>query len=403
MNGSPAILVDHVGKKYCKSLKKSMFYGIQDIAKNTVGMGTNSRILRKDEFWAVDDVSFSLNRGEILGIIGSNGAGKTTLLKMLNGIFWPDKGKITISGNVGALIAVGAGFHPMLTGRENIYVNGAILGMSKMDIDDKFDSIVDFADIGDFLDTSIKFYSSGMFVRLGFSIAVHGNPDILLVDEILSVGDVEFQNKCMNKIGELMAKGITTVLVSHNMISIRRICGQCIWVDAGKIKKLGDPLEVTNEFQTWSMEKGKNTDKGSNNDQDLHIEDIFFFGEDGKRRDEFVSDEPIHVGIIVRPEIELEGIKVEIKVKSSMGIEILHIFDPLEKCFTPQQKQKIVLRLKKIPLSKDLIHANVLLWNKDMTQLYARRSSQNYFRIDNNKISKGNLDVSYKLYMEEWS
>jgi len=337
MRDAPTIQVDHVAKKYCKSLKRSMLYGISDIARNTVGLGTHSWKLRKDEFWAVNDVSFSLNRGETLGIIGSNGAGKTTLLKMLNGIFWPDKGKITISGNVGALIAVGAGFHPMLSGRENIYVNGAILGMNKREIDAKFDSIVEFADIGDFLDTSIKFYSSGMFVRLGFSIAVHCNPDILLVDEILSVGDVEFQNKCMNKIGELMSRGTTTVLVSHNMISIRRICDRCAWVEAGKIKNYGDTLEVTDTYQTWSLEKGIKTEYGSNNDQDIHIEDVFFSGEDGKRRDKFASDEPIHVGIIVRPEKELEGIKLEIKVKSSMGVEILHTFNTIEECFTPEQ------------------------------------------------------------------
>jgi len=184
-----AITVDHVSKKYCKSLKRSMLYGVTDIGRNTLGLSSHSGNLRKSEFWAVDDVSFEVKKGETLGIIGPNGSGKTTLLKMLNGIFWPDKGKITVKGRVGALIEVGAGFHPLLTGRENIYINAAILGMTKEEVDEKFDDIVEFADIGDFLDTPVKFYSRGMYVRLGFAVAVHCEPDILLVDEVLAVGD----------------------------------------------------------------------------------------------------------------------------------------------------------------------------------------------------------------------
>src|SRR4030042_3217494 len=182
-----AIKVEHVSKKYCKSLKRSMLYGVQDIGRNMVGLSSRSDRLRKNEFWAVDDISFEVKRGETLGIIGPNGAGKTTLLKMLNGIFWPDKGKITMKGEFGALIEIGAGFHPLLTGRENIYINAAILGMKKKYVDEKFEDIIKFADIGDFIDTPVKFYSSGMFVRLGFAVAVHCEPDILLVDEVLAV------------------------------------------------------------------------------------------------------------------------------------------------------------------------------------------------------------------------
>jgi len=148
MNQDTAIKVQNISKKYCRSLKRSMLYGICDVSRNICGLGTKSDQLRPNEFWATDNISFEIKRGESFGLIGPNGCGKTTLLKLLNGIFWPDKGKITVKGRVGALISVGAGFHPMLTGLENIYVNGAILGMSKKDIDDKFDSIVDFADIG---------------------------------------------------------------------------------------------------------------------------------------------------------------------------------------------------------------------------------------------------------------
>src|SRR3989338_5089706 len=189
MSDDIAIKVENVSKKFCRSLKDSMLYGMTDIGKNLIGLGSNSSVLRKNEFWAVEGISFEIKRGESFGLIGPNGSGKTTLLKMLNGIFWPDKGKITTRGRVGALIAVGAGFHPLLTGRENIYINGAILGINKKEVDEKFDPIVEFADIGNFLDAPVKHYSSGMYVRLGFSIAVHCDPEVLLVDEILAVGD----------------------------------------------------------------------------------------------------------------------------------------------------------------------------------------------------------------------
>jgi len=188
-----AIKVESVSKKYFKSPKRSMLYGVKDIARNTFGLSSHSDELRKDEFWAVDEVSFEVKKGETLGMIGPNGSGKTTMLKMLNGIFWPDKGKIAVKGRVGALIEVGAGFHPLLTGRENVYINAAILGMTKKETDKKFDDIIKFADIGDFLDVPVKHYSSGMFVCLGFAVAVHCEPEILLVDEVLAVGDLHLQ------------------------------------------------------------------------------------------------------------------------------------------------------------------------------------------------------------------
>ena len=198
-----AIKAEHVSKKFCKSLRYVMTYGAADITRDFFSIKSKTEELRDGEFWAVNDVSFELKRGETLGIIGPNGSGKSTILKMLNGIYLPDHGRLKIEGRVGALIEVGAGFHPMLTGRENIYVNGTILGLSKREIDKKFDGIVDFADIGDFLDSPVKHYSSGMFVRLGFAVAVHCEPDVLLIDEVLAVGDTEFNLKCYQKIQEI--------------------------------------------------------------------------------------------------------------------------------------------------------------------------------------------------------
>lgn len=255
MNDDIAIKVDHVSKKYCKSLKLSMLYGINDIGRNTLGLSSHSDKLRKDEFWAVDDVSFEVRKGETLGIIGPNGSGKTTLLKLLNGIFWPDKGKITIKGKAGALIEVGAGFHPLLTGRENVYINAAILGMTKDEVDERFNYIVEFAEIGDFIDAPVKFYSSGMFVRLGFAVAVHCEPDILLVDEVLAVGDTGFQNKCFNKIGELKKNGTTTILVSHNMHIISTFTQKLIFLNKGKAKYFNSVAEGIKEYTKLFINK----------------------------------------------------------------------------------------------------------------------------------------------------
>ena len=236
MVSDTTILFDGVSKKYCKSLKRSMMYGATDIGKNLVGLGSQPGTLRPSEFWAVEDVSFEIKRGQCVGLMGLNGSGKTTLLKLMSGIFWPDKGKVSTRGRIGALIAVGAGFHPLLTGRENIMVNGAILGMSKRDVLKQFDAIIDFADIGDFLDTPVKYYSSGMFVRLGFAIAVFANPDILLIDEVLAVGDRNFQIKCYRKIHELKKRDdVTIVLVSHNEYDMREYTSRCVVMDHGRL------------------------------------------------------------------------------------------------------------------------------------------------------------------------
>ncbi|MDA0973020.1 MAG: ABC transporter ATP-binding protein, partial [Bacteroidetes bacterium] len=184
------ITVDRVSKKFCKELKRSLLYGLQDIL--SLG-GGNTDELRKNEFWAVKEVSFELRRGDCLGLIGHNGAGKSTLLKMLNGLISPDEGSITIHGRVGALIELGAGFNPILTGRENIYNNGAVLGFSKSEIDAKLQEIIDFSEIEEFIDMPIQNYSSGMKVRLGFAVAANLEPDLLLVDEVLAVGDAGFR------------------------------------------------------------------------------------------------------------------------------------------------------------------------------------------------------------------
>jgi ABC-type polysaccharide/polyol phosphate transport system, ATPase component len=204
--------------------------------------------LKPKEFWALQDVSFRVDRGEALGIVGPNGSGKSTTLKILSGILKPTSGTMQVNGRISALIEVGAGFHPDLTGRENIFLNGAILGMNRSEVQKKMDAIIDFSGISGFIDTPVKRYSSGMYARLGFSIAAHVEPEILLVDEVLSVGDFTFQGRCIQKMNDILKNGTTVIFVSHNMESVLSLCGRAILLVDGKISREGEPAEVIAEY-----------------------------------------------------------------------------------------------------------------------------------------------------------
>lgn len=227
------IKAENVSKKFAIDLKRSLYYGVKDVLWK-VGGKERKNELRKSEFWAVKNISFELKRGECLGLIGHNGAGKSTLLKMLNGLINPDEGSIMMRGKVGALIELGAGFNPILTGRENIYNNAAVMGFSKKEVDAKFDEIVTFSEIGEFLDMPVQNYSSGMKVRLGFAVAAQMEPDILLIDEVLAVGDVGFRIKCLNRIQELL-KHCAVIFVSHSMPQIGKICTHTMLLNKGEV------------------------------------------------------------------------------------------------------------------------------------------------------------------------
>jgi len=225
---------ESVSKKFCLDFKQSLIYGLKDVLSSGSKTKSHKDKLRKNEFWAVKNISFELQRGECVGLIGQNGAGKSTLLKMLNGLINPDQGKITMRGRIGALIELGAGFNPILTGRENIYNNGAVLGFTKEEIDNKFDQIVEFSEIGDFIDSPVQNYSSGMKVRLGFAVAAQMEPDILLIDEVLAVGDLGFRIKCLNRIAEML-KSTAVIFVSHSMPAIGKICNSSILLNKGEL------------------------------------------------------------------------------------------------------------------------------------------------------------------------
>ena len=212
---------------------------------------------KKTDFWALSDVSFEIKKGEVIGLIGSNGAGKSTLLKVVSGVMKPTKGKVTVNGQVSPMIELGAGFDMELTARENIYLNGAILGYSKQFIDEKFEEVVEFSELRDFLDAPVKNFSSGMIAKLAFSIATVVDPEILIVDEILSVGDIKFQEKSKNKMMEMIKGGTTVLYVSHSLDSIKELCNRVIWLEHGNVVKTGDAKKICDEYYQKQMGEHK--------------------------------------------------------------------------------------------------------------------------------------------------
>ena len=229
----PLIEVENISKKFAFSLKRGLYYGLIDTISVMCGIQPCVDKLRDKEFWALQDINFSVEKGESIGLVGCNGSGKTTLLRLISGIYPPSKGTIKIRGSIGSLIAVGAGFHPHMTGRENIFLNGSLLGMSMKDLKRSFDDIVEFAGVGRFVDSPVATYSSGMSLRLAFSVAIHCNIDILLADEILAVGDEAFKQKCAQKMRELKRQGVSLVIVSHLAQQIRENCDRIVLINKG--------------------------------------------------------------------------------------------------------------------------------------------------------------------------
>jgi lipopolysaccharide transport system ATP-binding protein len=264
----PAIKVEHLSKQYHIGGPQARYKTFRDSAMEFFKSPLKKVISTKDQtIWALRDVSFEIQPGEVVGVIGCNGAGKSTLLKLLSHITSPTEGRIEIYGRVGSLLEVGTGFHPELTGRDNIYLNGAILGMKRWEINRKFDEIVEFAEIEKFIDTPVKHYSSGMYMRLAFAVAAHLEPEILLVDEVLAVGDAEFQKKCLGKMGEVADEGRTVLFVSHNMTAIKKLCQHAILLHGGKIVKNDDAIDVVSYY----LDSERNYDSAEKFWDDINI------------------------------------------------------------------------------------------------------------------------------------
>lgn len=241
--------VENLSKKFCRSLNRSLFYGIQEIVDDVLIRKGSKETLREGEFWALRNVSLKLKRGTALGLIGANGSGKTTLMRVISGIIKPTSGRVSIRGRVAPLLALTAGFNPLLTGRENIYLNMSILGLSREEINEAFEEVVEFSEIDYALDAPVQTYSSGMAARLGFSCAIHTNPDILLIDEVLAVGDLSFRTKCQHRLKEMREGGTSFVMVHHSPQIILALCSSAVYLSGGNLVLSGDPQAVVNKYE----------------------------------------------------------------------------------------------------------------------------------------------------------
>jgi lipopolysaccharide transport system ATP-binding protein len=397
--------VDNVSKRFCRDLKKSLWYGVRDIGRELLPVGRERKAggreqgaegkgqraeggsthqpsttnpqptttaegappLRPGEFYALKNVSFELRRGECLGLIGANGAGKSTLLKLISGLIKPDGGSIRRRGRLGALIELGAGFNPVLTGRENIYVNAAILGLTKKETDAKFDEIVAFADIGDALDAPVQTYSSGMKVRLGFAVAAHLEPDILLIDEVLAVGDLAFRLKCFNAIGQLHAKGCCFVLVSHDRQNLARVCTSALLLIDGMAVNLGslsDIFQLENEcYNSRCSSSIAVRDRGKSN--------VPRFGLITLDPNSIPPGGSVTVDIEVINPQHMQGLRIMIDILTSDGFPLGSFGSPLKGLVVPTFYRSLIrLCLNDLPLLRGLYSIRLYLRGQGLSEQY---------------------------------
>jgi ABC-type polysaccharide/polyol phosphate transport system ATPase subunit len=320
------ISVENVSKKFCRDLRRSLLYGVRDIATELTG-GKRNQTLRSKEFWALKDVNFKLRRGQAIGLVGANGAGKSTLLRIISGLIKPDIGIVKIKGRVAPLIALGAGFNPLLTGRENIYANMSILGLSTKEIAAKFQEVIDFAEIWDAIDTPVQNYSSGMAARLGFACAIHTEPEILLIDEVLAVGDIKFKAKCYRQLHQLRQQGTSFVLVNHNSQAILNVCDSAIYLVKGELIASDDPKTVIEKYEEdlFMDSQKKNSEvmylpeKSASESFGLDLIHLFFRDAEGKILESLKSGEPTSFCVGCRAHKKFDNVTLHLKITELGG------------------------------------------------------------------------------------
>lgn len=400
-NSEVLIKVENVSKKFCRRLKRSLWYGMKDLGAELIGRSNSHKDLRKDEFWAVRDVSFELKRGECLGLIGPNGSGKSTLLKMLNGLIKPDKGKITMRGRVGALIELGAGFNPILTGRENIYINGSVLGFTNEQISDKFESIIEFADIGEFIDTPVQNYSSGMRVRLGFAVAAHMEPDVLIIDEVLAVGDMGFIIKCINRMQKLI-QNTSVIFVSHAMPMVSLVCTKVMVLDSGKVGDYNNDVNSGIDYYLSKFDSSKGSVSGNGK---AVISDVVLSnghqcasGNDKLPLD-YGDDLSIEMKLTLSSSVEQVGIKVLF-----LSIQMLSVADCLsEFCgfeINPEKHSKIKLKISNMQLNMGIYSICVVVTDLSNNEILTRNDSVAYIQAMTKYTSWAPIILSGKWSMD---
>ncbi|MEL7354258.1 MAG: ABC transporter ATP-binding protein [Cyanobacteria bacterium J06560_5] len=318
-----------VSKKFCRDFKRSLLYGMQDISQEVLAIRNDkNNNLRRQEFWALQDVSFDLHRGDALGLIGKNGSGKSTLLRIIAGLIKPDVGSVEVYGRVAPLIALGAGFNPVLTGRENIYANMSILGLKRTEIDERFEEVVEFAELANAIDSPVRSYSSGMAARLGFSCAVHTSSEILLIDEVLSVGDIRFRAKCSRRLARLRDQGASFILVSHNSQSILSICEKAIYLQYGKVLGKGSAEQVIENYESNLFASDLNASidsklklkpKAESESTGLDITEVFFVDSSSKIVDFIETGKPISLTVTVNARNQYDDIFIRFIIREISG------------------------------------------------------------------------------------
>lgn len=399
-----AISVNNLGKQYRIGAAETKFrYNmLRDVIVDTVYapvrlakalIGKSERRANQNFVWALDDVSFDLEEGNVLGIVGRNGAGKSTLLKILSRITDPTRGTVSVRGRVGSLLEVGTGFHPELTGRENIYMNGAILGMKRTEIDSKFDEIVDFSEVTQYIDTPVKRYSSGMYLRLAFAVAAHLEPEILVVDEVLAVGDAEFQKKCLGKMGDVAQQGRTVLFVSHNMSAILRLTSEAIVLNKGKLIMRGPTQEAVDFYlSSGQAQAGERTwDADEIPAASAPFTPISLKVKDGRGKvvDTIRSTEPVTLEFEYQLGSQVTGLRVGMYVSTMRGEYVLTSFDTDQ----PQLFEKFDTRKAGRYVSRATLPADIFNEGRYSVGVNASSFGVRRYFMDENALAF-NVDIS---------
>jgi ABC-2 type transport system ATP-binding protein len=390
--GTPAIAVDDVSKVFRLYREKPSSLKARLLTSRS----------RAEEFWALRDVSFEIQQGESLGLIGHNGSGKTTLLKVIAGILRPTSGSVRQVGRIAALLELGAGFHPELTGRENVYLNASFLGLTRRETDRVYPDIVDFAELTDFMDNQVKFYSSGMLVRLGFAVAVHVDPDILLIDEVLAVGDEAFQARCLERVRRFQREGRTIVLVTHALDTVRQVCDRAVMLDHGLVHAIGSPEEVVYELRYVLLRRDPN-----------------FVPEEGTREAEIASVDLIRAdGSTGRPVVPGEDLTIQVDARANQRVDALdasfaiHDADnqPVVVGRTADAgldvgpfagKKRIVFTLRAVPLARGKYWVTIGLRSAATGRLYHVQTQRYWFEVHEPDEAREPVDVRYDVAVED--
>ncbi|MCY3634072.1 MAG: ABC transporter ATP-binding protein [bacterium] len=385
--GANAVVVEGVSKRF--ELVSDRPLSLKEAwTGKRLGSGRRFRRVSSEPFWALRDVSLEVPRGSMYGLVGRNGSGKSTLLRVMAGIYRPTEGRVEVAGRTSALLELGAGFHPALSGRENIYLNASVLGVPKSQIDDRVDQIVEFAGLEEFIDSPVKIYSSGMYVRLGFAVAVHVDPEILIVDEVVAVGDEEFQLRCFSHLEALRAQGVTIVLVSHDLGMLRANCDRMAWLNRGLVAAVGEPQDVINAYlDTIDTEAaasvGHRPRPDDGGETPLRITRLEFYDEAGHRPKTFSSGDPLIVRIHY---LASEPIEDPVFSLGFYDHNNLHLAGPRSHIggFRPGKLDGegwVEFRLRRIPFRSGAFHVNAAVQDSDASYLYDRRARDFWLQI----------------------